>query len=83
MPDYHELNFNLGTVSPICNHKRDEAVNPADDPVLRDLQYDIDLYPRQVSEKEVWPPFLNSDGGSCRDRTYDPRIKSPLLYQLS
>lgn len=22
-------------------------------------------------------------GGSCRDRTYDPRIKSPLLYQLS
>lgn len=22
-------------------------------------------------------------GGPCRDRTYDKRIKSPLLYQLS
>lgn len=22
-------------------------------------------------------------GGSCRDRTYDQWIKSPLLYQLS
>ena len=23
------------------------------------------------------------DGRACRDRTYDQRIKSPLLYQLS
>ena len=24
-----------------------------------------------------------SDGGRCRSRTYDPLIKSQLLYQLS
>lgn len=26
---------------------------------------------------------LNMTGGACRGRTYDKRIKSPLLYQLS
>ncbi len=27
--------------------------------------------------------YLESDGGRCRSRTYDPLIKSQLLYQLS
>jgi len=26
---------------------------------------------------------LRNDGGRCRSRTYDPLIKSQLLYQLS
>jgi hypothetical protein len=26
---------------------------------------------------------IDLDGGPCRDRTYDQRIKSPVLYQLS
>jgi hypothetical protein len=26
---------------------------------------------------------LGNDGGRCRSRTYDPLIKSQLLYQLS
>ena len=26
---------------------------------------------------------VGSDGGPCRDRTYDQEIKSLLLYQLS
>ena len=32
------------------------------------------------------PPLsrtLNKNGEPCRDRTYDPLIKSQLLYQLS
>ena len=28
-------------------------------------------------------PFAECIGGPCRIRTYDQRIKSPLLYQLS
>ena len=27
--------------------------------------------------------LLNAKSGPCRDRTDDPRIKSPLLYRLS
>jgi len=27
--------------------------------------------------------LLRNDGGRCRSRTYDPLIKSQLLYQLS
>ena len=29
------------------------------------------------------PNSFNLFGGSCRNRTYDPLIKSQLLYQLS
>jgi hypothetical protein len=29
------------------------------------------------------PQVLDDVGRPCRDRTYDQRIKSPLLYQLS
>ena len=49
--------------------------------------------PRQRSVKTKCPPTQGADGHRfytdgcndrpCRIRTYDPRIKSPLLYQLS
>ncbi len=38
------------------------------------------------AEKQMAPPGLGEAieiGGPCRIRTYDQRIKSPLLYQLS
>ena len=43
-----------------------------------------DLLPAQANKKGL---HLRADllkfGGPCRIRTYDQRIKSPLLYQLS
>ena len=38
----------------------------------------------QTTKKPLEGGFLNLNfGGPCRARTYDPLIKSQLLYQLS
>ena len=38
---------------------------------------------RELSKTRLASQVFDFYGGACRDRTYDRRIKSPLLYQLS
>ena len=41
------------------------------------------FHPRTGSPRGQSPCCYKGIGRPCRDRTYDQRIKSPLLYQLS
>ncbi len=41
------------------------------------------LITRRSRTKKPGKCLVLEFGGTCRDRTYDHRIKSPVLYQLS
>ncbi len=48
-------------------------------------RYPTPKYDESPAEAELAKSLqtLRNDGGRCRSRTYDPLIKSQLLYQLS
>ena len=44
---------------------------------------DGSLYAEYLQHRIALLPGVGTNGGPCRDRTYDQLIKSQLLYQLS
>ena len=73
-------NFNSRLVAPFPEMRRSVDGFRSSFPVTADR---IGAHSGRTASWRAKSGGSRGGGGPCRSRTYDPRIKSPLLYQLS